>query len=61
MSKTKVVTYSTPLPGVELDLCAQCAELDHPLGYSLGQVQHGAHWGVCQCCEVVAKGEEACQ
>jgi hypothetical protein len=45
-----VVTYSTLAPGVQLDLCPTCAEMDKPLGHQLVQVQHGAHDGVCERC-----------
>jgi hypothetical protein len=48
-----VVTYSTPLPGVTVDLCDHCVEAGRTLGYALGQVQHGLHDGSCEACQRV--------
>ena len=42
----RVVTYATPLPGVEVDLCAECAETQRE--WALGPAQHGLHEGRCE-------------
>lgn len=60
-ARTTVVTYSTPLPGRQIDLCAEHAT-DEASGYRLGAVQHGAHRGICEVCErlgAIARGEES--
>jgi hypothetical protein len=46
----KVVTYSTPLPGRQIDLCVEHAT-DEASGYRLATVLHGAHRGLCEVCE----------